>query len=118
MKSVDRFYKQAINDKQYECEIVQKYQKRFVRYRESLFLFLVEDGIPWNNNMAERGLRHFAVQRKISGSFFKSAANDYFRLLGISQTCRFQDKPFLQFLLSGEKDVDQFKVPKRRRRMP
>jgi predicted RecB family nuclease len=118
MKAVDRFYKQAINGKQYECEIVQKYQKRFVRYRESLFLFLVEDGIPWNNNVAERGLRHFAVQRKISGSFFKSASNDYLRLLGISQTCRFQDKPFLQFLLSGEKDVDQFEVPKRRRRMP
>ena len=118
MKAVDRFYKEAINDKQYECEIVQKYQKRFVRYRDSLFLFLVEDGIPWNNNMAERGLRHFAVQRKISGSFFKSASNDYLRLLGISQTCRFQGKPFLQFLLSGEKDVDQFKVPKGRRRTP
>jgi predicted RecB family nuclease len=118
MKAVDRFYKQAINDKQYECEIVQKYQKRFVRYRESLFLFLVEDGIPWNNNMAERGLRHFAVQRKISGSFFKRASNDYLRLLGISQTCRFQGKPFLQFLLSGEKDIDGFKVPRRYRKTP
>ena len=25
----------------------------------------------------------------------------YLRLLAVSQTCRFQDKPFLDFLLSG-----------------
>ena len=114
-KAVDRFYKYVIDGKQYDCDIIQKYQKRFARYRDSLFVFLTESGIPWNNNMAERGLRHFAVQRKISGSFFKSGANDYFRLLGIAQTCRFQDKPFLQFLLSGELDVDRFRARKRRR---
>ena len=118
MKAVERFYKHAIDAKEHECEIVQKYQKRFVRYRDSLFQFLTENGIPWNNNMAERGLRHFAVQRKISGSFFKSGANDYLRLLGISQTCRFQDKPFLQFLLSGMLDVDKFRARKRRRARP
>ena len=114
MKVVDRFYKQTIDGIQNKCEIVQKYQKRFARYRESLFLFLIEDGIPWNNNAAERALRHIAVQRKISGSFFKSGATDYLKLLGIAQTCRFQDKSFLKFLLSGERDVDKYK--KRRQR--
>lgn len=114
MKVVDRFYKQTIDGVQNKCEIVQKYRKRFARYRESLFLFLIEDGIPWNNNMAERGLRHFAVQRKISGSFFKTGATDYLRLLGIAQTCRFQKKSFLKFLLSGERDIDKYKERKRR----
>ena len=114
MKVVDRFYKQTIDGVQDKCEIVQKYQKRFARYRESLFLFLIEDGIPWNNNAAERALRHIAVQRKISGSFFKSGATNYLKLLGIAQTCRFQDKSFLKFLLSGERDVDKYKERKRR----
>ena len=94
--------------------IVQKYQKRFARYRESIFLFLIEDGSPWNNNTAERALRHLAIQRKISGSFFKRGATDYLRLLGIAQTCRFQEKSFLKFLLSEERDVDKYKERKRR----
>lgn len=115
LKAVVRFYKQNIDGTQHRCEIVQKYQKRFMRYRDSLFLFLTEDGIPWNNNMAERALRHIAVQRKISCSFFKSGATNYLRLLGIAQTCRFQGKSFLRFLLSGERDVDKYKERKRRK---
>ena len=116
MKSVDRFYRQSIEDVTWESDIIQTYQKRFVRYRESLFLFLNEDGIPWNNNMGERVLRHLAVQRKISNTFFGRGANDYLTLLGIAQSCRFQEKSFLRFLLSEEKDVDAFKDPKRRRK--
>ena len=112
-RSVSRFYKNAVHGRQYKCEITERYQKRFVRYRESLFRFLTEDGIPWNNNMGERAIRHLAVQRKISGSFFKRVAPHYLRLLAINQTCRFQDKSFLRFLLSGQKDVDQFRDRKR-----
>jgi len=115
MKSVDRFYRHTIDDVTWQSEIVQTYQKRFLRYRESLFLFLVEDGIPWNNNMAERAIRHLAVQRKISGSFFGKGPTDYLTLLGIAQSCRFQDKSFLRFLLSEERDVDAFNDRKRRR---
>ena len=112
-QAVERFDKHVIDGRDYQGEVTQKYQKRFSRYRESLFRFLEKDGIPWNNNMAERAIRHLAVQRKISGSFFKRAAVPYLRLLGIAQTCRFQDKSFLGFLISGEKDVDQFKERKR-----
>jgi hypothetical protein len=59
--------------------------------------------------MAERAIRQLAVQRKISGSFFKRVAPQYLLLLAIAQTCRFQGKSFLKFLLSKEKDVDQFR---------
>jgi transposase len=56
------------------------------------------------------------VQRKISGSFYESLAPAYLLLLGLAQTCRFQDKSLLKFLLSGERDLDAFKPTKRRRR--
>ncbi len=77
-----------------------------------MFLFLEQNEIPWNNNMAERALRHLAVQRKISGSFFVSGITGYLILLSVMQTCRFQNKPFLEFLMSGEKNIDNFKGKK------
>jgi predicted RecB family nuclease len=114
-KSVDRFYTRKIDEKVYLSELARRYQKRFTRYRENLFQYLEEDGIPWHNNTAENAIRHFAIQRTISGSFYESITHDYLLLLGIKQTCRFQNKPFLQFLLSGEKDVDKFKASKSKR---
>src|SRR6202043_1178228 len=88
---------------------VRTFHKRFQRYRDSLFPFLTQDGIPWNNNMAERAIRQLAVQRKISNTFSKRVAPQYLLLLAISQTCRFQGKSFLKFLLSKETDLDSFR---------
>jgi predicted RecB family nuclease len=107
LKSVDTFYKRTVANGS-KCELISTYCKRFERYRKSLFVFLEIDGIPWNNNMAERAIRHLAIQRKISGSFSKTGAEHYLLLLSISQSCRFQNKSFLRFLLSGEMDVDIF----------
>ncbi len=115
-KQVDRFYERVITDKKYKSELVLKYQKRLTRYQESLFTFLTQDGIPWHNNTAERALRHIAKQRAISGDFHEGVTHDYLRLLGIRQTCRFQDKSFLKFLFSREKNIDQFKSPRVGRR--
>ena len=106
--NVNQFYENTIN-KSYRSDLTLKYQKRFLRYRSSLFTFLKEDEIPWNNNTGERAIRHLAVQRKISGYFHKSLISQYLLLLGIMQTCRFQGKSFLKFLLSKEKDLDKFK---------
>ena len=112
-KSVATFYKAHIEGKEYTSEATLKFQKRFQRYRNSLFTFLEQDGIPWNNNMAERAIRHLAVQRKISGSFFEESAQRYLVLLGIGQTCRFQGKSLLRFLMSEEKDIDLFRAARR-----
>jgi predicted RecB family nuclease len=109
LKDVERFYDKNITGREYRSEAAETYRKRFDRYRGSLFTFLSEDGIPWENNMAERAIRQLAVQRKISGSFFKRSAGHYLLLLAISQTCRFQGKSFLKFLLSKETDVDSFR---------
>ena len=107
-KRIDCFYRDTIDVLSGQQEILSKYKKRFERYRDSMFTFLGEDEIPWNNNAAERALRHLAVQRKISGDFSEKGARRYLRLLAIAQTCRFQNKSFLGFLLSGLKDVDQY----------
>jgi hypothetical protein len=58
-------------------------------------------------------LRHLAVQRKISGAFSTDAADQYLCLLAIAQTCRFQEKSFLGFLLSGLNNVDAFAESRR-----
>lgn len=110
--NVNIFYEKFINDKVYASDATQTFQKRFVKYKDKLFVFINVDGIPWNNNAAERALRHLAVQRKISGSFGKESTPHYLRLLSVTQTCRFQNKSLLQFLLSGEKDIDKFKGSK------
>jgi hypothetical protein len=109
MKQVNTFYARTITGKQYTSELVITYQKRFVRYRENLFTFLEYDGIPWHNNTAERALRHIARQQLISMSFGEVSTHEYLRLLGIKQTCRFQNKSFFRFLLSQERDIDQFR---------
>ncbi len=117
-EAVERFYQRSITTLAPTCELIAKYQKRFIHYKQSLFQFLDCDEVPWHNNAAERAIRHFAVQRKISGYFFSKGATEYLRLLGIAQTCRFQEKSFLHFLLSDCTDVDAFKEPKRRKPQP
>jgi Transposase IS66 family len=111
-KSIDRFYRGRIIGKTYRSDLVATYQKRFAKYRDKLFVFIDRDDVPWNNNMAERALRHIAVQRKISGSFGKQGILPYLLLLGVTQSCRFQNKSLLQFLVSGKKDIDLFKGQK------
>ena len=112
-RSIERFYQVNIDVAPSNCEVVAKYQKRFARYRDSLFVFLESDGIPWHNNTAENAIRHLAVQRKISGTFFKKAVPQYLLLLGVAQTCRFQGKSVLRFFLSEELDIDAFKAGRR-----
>lgn len=104
---IEQFYTETIN-RDYRSDLALKYQKRFLRYKDSLFIFTQYDNIPWNNNTGERAIRHLAVQRKISGCFFESITPQYLSLLGIMQTCRFQEKSLLKFLLSKETDVDKF----------
>ncbi len=108
-KQVEDFYQQAIIDKWYKSDLAGKYQRHFIKYRESLFTFLEEDNIPWHNNTAERAIRHITKQRAVSNNFSKTVIESYLILLGIRQTCRFQDKSFFKFLFSGETDIDSFK---------
>jgi len=111
-KSIEKFYQKHIENRIYRFEITHRYQKRFIRYRNSLFTFIEEDGIDWHNNMAERAIKPVIIQRKISMYFWENGANKYLVLLGIAQSCRLQNKTFLKFLISQGKDVDEYKAPK------
>ena len=106
---VDRFYRDTIMGQTSVRDTTARYRKRFERYKESLFTFIENDGVPWHNNAAERALHHLAVQRKISGAFSEKGAGDYLRLLAIAQTCRFQRKSFLGYLLSKSTNVDEYR---------
>jgi predicted RecB family nuclease len=114
-QEVDRFYEKSIININYKSDLVLKYQKRFIRYKNSLFTFLEQDGIPWHNNFAERAIRHLAIQRDNSTPWHEASTRNYFVLLGIQQTCRFQGKSFFKFLFSGETDLDLFETRKRKR---
>lgn len=112
-RNVERFYNKTIDGVKYNSDLCSTYQKRFKRYKDSLFTFLRNDDITWHNNVAENRIRHICVQRKISGSFGPNQFPHYLRMLGIMHTCKQQKKSFLGFLLSQEKDIDYYKDTKR-----
>ena len=90
-------------------DIADKYRKRLVKYQDKLFVFLDNDGIPWNNNNAEHAVKPFAKYRRIiNGMSSERGLQDYLILLSVQQTCRYKGVPFLDFLLSKEMDVDVF----------
>jgi hypothetical protein len=66
MKQVDQFYTEVIDNIDYKSELAAKYPKRFIKYKESLFVFLQHDGVPWHNNTAETALRHVTRQQQVS----------------------------------------------------
>ncbi len=108
IKEVDRFYSKVILQ-EFESELAISYQKRFVKYKEKLFLFLNYDGIPWNNNNAEHSIKPFAKWRKkISKSLTKKNIEHHLILLSILQTCKYQGINFFDFLKSGEKSIYQY----------
>ena len=107
-KDVDRFYLKVISIK-FESEFALSFQKRFVKYKEKLFLFLEKDNIPWNNNNAEYSIKPFAKWRKkISKSLTKQNIENHLILLSILQTCKYQGINFFEFLRSGELSIFEF----------
>ena len=48
----------------------------------------------------------------------ESGLKDYLVLLSIQQTCRYSGISFLRFLLSGEKDIDQYCARLYKKRRP
>jgi len=62
---------------------------RLKKFKSSLFVFLEYDDVDSNNSLAERQIRHFVTQRKISGGFgSEEVINAYAINLSIAQTCK------------------------------
>jgi len=113
---VDRFYRKLAKAK-FTSEVAQKCKARFEKNRAKLFVFLEHDGVPWNNNNAEHAIKAFArLRRVIEGLSSASGIESYLILLSVCQTCKYRGVDFLDFLRSGEKDLDVFAASKRGRR--
>jgi predicted RecB family nuclease len=108
LKSVDRFYDQ-MEGADIKSEAALKCKQRFEKNREKLFTFLDYDGVPWNNNNAEHAIKAFAALRDVmEGSSTQKGTEDYLILLSVCQTCKYSGVDFLDFLRSGEKDIQAF----------
>jgi len=107
-KYVDR-YNRSISGRKFKTEIAIKYQKRFEKYADKLFTFLDYDNVPWNNNNAEHAIKPFAKLRHVFGGVSTpKAIHDYLVLLSVAETCKYRGISFLDFLRSGELDIDKF----------
>jgi len=115
--SVDRFYRQLYT-MALQSEGAVKVRDRFQKNREKLFTFLDYDGVPWNNNNAEHAVKAFATLRNvIGGTSTEKGIREYLILLSICETCKYKGLDFLDFLRSGEKNIDAFASNRRRRRL-
>lgn len=111
--SVDRFYRR-LSGTNLQSKSAETFKERFEKNRNKLFTFLVHDGVPWNNNNAEHAVKAFAMLRHtIAGVTSEKGIRDYLVLLSISQTCKYKEVDFLDFLRSGGKDVEAFANSKR-----
>ncbi len=113
---VERFYRE-ITRTDYQSETAVKCKQRLEKNRNKLFTFLSYDGVPWNNNNAEHAVKAFARLRDvIAGTSTAKGIDEYLTLLSVCQTCQYQRLDFLDFLRSGEKDIEAFAQSRRRKR--
>ena len=74
----------------------------FYEHWDKLFTFLEHDGVEHTNNFAERTLRLFVLIRKITyGNRSAKGETALARLLTVTQTCKLQQRPALQYLLNA-----------------
>jgi transposase len=82
---------------------IQTLQKRLIKYKDYLFLFLKNEWLPPDNNASEREIRVFKVKLKVSGFFKSNAGAQRFALLhSIADTARKNNNsPFYVFQLAA-----------------
>jgi transposase len=91
-QSIDQSYKKILT-----------LQKRLIKYKDYLFLFLKNEHVPPDNNASERSIRVFKIKLKVSG-FFKSndGAQRFALLHSIADTARKNSRsPFQVFQLAA-----------------
>jgi len=117
LPEVERFYRQ-IGEKSHRSEAALQCKKRLEKNRGQLFTFLSHDGVPWNNNNAEHAIKAFAMLREVmAGGSTVNGTEAYLTLLSLCQTCKYQGLDFLDFLRSGETDIEAFAENQPQRRV-
>jgi predicted RecB family nuclease len=108
----ERFCDWVINQP-FKSDSSKTYVRRIAKYRRFMFAFLAYDGIPWNNNNAERAIKSFAKFRRFSnGLATEQTIREYLILLSIYLTCEYRGIDFLK-VLRGDTKGDCGFGPKR-----
>lgn len=92
----------AKNRKRCRSTVVKKFVDSICKkHRDNLFRFVDNPEVDSTNNLAERGLRHAVVIRKISGgSRSDKGAETTCRLLSVLQTAKLQSNNHVDFMLN------------------
>ena len=110
---MDQFYRR-LECTEYGSDPALKCKQRFERNRDKLFTFLDYDGVPWNNNAAEHAAKAYSRLREaFRGAVTPKALRETLVLLSMCETCRNMGIDFLDFLCSGEKDIQAFAESRR-----
>lgn len=79
---------------------VERIIKRFEKYGACLFTYLEHPGVMPDNNAAEREIRPFVVQRKISGNFISPEVMKIYSIhMSLYRTCKRNDVNYEEVIL-------------------
>lgn len=84
-KRLDELLEIQIDDEIYPKTVT--FQKSMIKLRNSIFTFLYDKDVPYDNNASERGIRNFKVKMKVSG-MFKTGQNRFAILRSIVETAK------------------------------
>jgi Transposase IS66 family len=104
-RRADRFLSE-IESLKCSSEAAVALRKRLLKNRSKLFTFLEYDGVPWNNNNAEHAVRAFTRIRNAIATSTVKGTKEYALLLSIQQTLKYRNIEFLDFLRSGNKEME------------
>ena len=86
---LDRFIKLLITSTDNLHQKIIAIQKSLTKYKESVFRFLFDPDLPYENNASERAVRNLKVKQKVSGMFkSQTGANTYCQIHSITQTAK------------------------------
>ena len=80
----DRLLAQSLTTKE-----ALRLQRRYLKHRTSLLVFLYHQHVPFDNNASERALRNSVIHRKVSGGFrSQSGADAHAIIASVADTAR------------------------------
>lgn len=84
---------------QHIIKLKKKLINRLEKYKENHLIFILDFGMPFDNNMSERELRHVKLKQKVSG-FFNSpeSIQNYLNIKSFILCCQKQGKDFYKLI--------------------
>ena len=90
-KSVSRFL-DSVQLRDLNSPVANGYKQRFEQTGVKIFACLDYDGVPWNNNYAERAIKRFAKYRRLfDGLYTEDTLKEYLILASVLTTCEFNN---------------------------